>query len=91
MRQSFLKVPPKDDYEEYAGRAINCPYFLVLNKIDELDGTNERLLNITRRILKNNVRYDIIIVSKPIKEELLLDFLVQLKKLSSSKNNLRKV
>ena len=43
-RQSFLKNPPKDDFEEYARKVIDRAYFLVLNKIDELDGTNERLL-----------------------------------------------
>ena len=59
-RQSFLKDPPKDDYEEYARKVIARAYFLVLNKIDELDGTNERLLNITGRILKNAPKYAII-------------------------------
>ena len=43
-RQSFLKNPPKDDYEEYARKVIDRAYFIILNKIDELDGTNERLL-----------------------------------------------
>ena len=43
-RQSFLKEPPKDDYEEYARKVIDRAYFIVLNKIDELDGTNEKLL-----------------------------------------------
>ncbi len=59
-RQSFLKDPPKDDFEEYAKKVIDRAYFIILNKIDELDGTNERLLNITRRILKNIGKYDII-------------------------------
>ncbi len=44
VRQSFLNEPPKDDYEEYAKKVIDHAYFLILNKIDELDGTNERLL-----------------------------------------------
>ena len=44
-RQSFLKEPPKDDYEEYARKVIDRAYFIILNKIDELDGTNEKLLN----------------------------------------------
>ena len=52
-RQSFLKNPPKDEYEEYARKVIGRAYFIVLNKIDELDGTNERLLKIIRRMLKN--------------------------------------
>lgn len=43
-RQSFLKDPPKDDFEEYARNVIGRAYFLVLNKIDELNGTNEWLL-----------------------------------------------
>ena len=43
-RQSFLKEPPKDDYEEYARKVIDCAYFIILNKIDELDGTNENIL-----------------------------------------------
>ena len=43
-RQSFLKNPPKDDFEEYAKKVIDRAYFIILNKIDELDGTNEKLL-----------------------------------------------
>ena len=43
-RQSFIKKPPKDDFEEYARKVIDRAYFIILNKIDELDGTNERLL-----------------------------------------------
>ena len=43
-RRSFLNEPPKDDYNEYARMVINHAYFIVLNKIDELDGTNEKLL-----------------------------------------------
>ena len=43
-RQSFLKNPPKDDFEEYAKKVVDRAYFIILNKIDELDGTNERLL-----------------------------------------------
>ena len=58
-RQSFLKEPPKDDFEEYAKKIIDRAYFIILNKIDELDGTNEKLLNITGRILKNVRHYDI--------------------------------
>ena len=48
VRQSFLKKPPKYDYEEYARKVIGRAYFIVLNKIDELDGTNERLLKYYR-------------------------------------------
>ena len=44
VRQSFLKEPPNDDFEEYAKKVIDRAYFIILNKIDELDGTNERLL-----------------------------------------------
>ena len=43
-RQSFLKNPPKDDFEEYEKKIIDRAYFIILNKIDELDGTNERLM-----------------------------------------------
>ena len=43
-RNSFLKEPPKDDFEEYARKVIDRAYFIILNKIDGLDGTNERLL-----------------------------------------------
>ena len=39
VRQSFLKEPPKDDCEEYARKVIGRAYFIILNKIDELDGT----------------------------------------------------
>ena len=52
-RQSFLKGPPKDDYEEYAQKVIGHAYFIVLNKIDELDGTNDKVLKYYREnILK---------------------------------------
>lgn len=47
-RQSFLKEPPKDDYEEYVRKVIGRAYFIILNKIDELDGTNDRLLKYYR-------------------------------------------
>ena len=47
-RNSFLKEPPKDDYEEYARKIIERAYFIILNKIDELDGTNEWLLKCYR-------------------------------------------
>ena len=43
-RNSFLKESPKDDFEEYARKVIDRAYFIILNKIDELDGTNEKLL-----------------------------------------------
>ena len=47
-QKSFMKNQPKDDYEEYTRKVIGRAYFLVLNKIDELDGTNERLLKYYR-------------------------------------------
>ena len=47
-RQSFLKEPPKGEFEEYARKVIDRAYFIILNKIDELDGTNERLLKYYR-------------------------------------------
>ena len=43
-QNSVLTEPPKDDFEEYARKVIDRAYFIILNKIDELDGTNERLL-----------------------------------------------
>ena len=52
-RQSFLKNPPKDDFEEYAKKIIDRAYFIVLNKIDELDSTNARLLENYNKIFKN--------------------------------------
>ena len=51
--KSFLKNPPKDYYQEYAREVICRAYFLVLNKIDELDGTNARLLENYNKIFKN--------------------------------------
>ena len=51
--KSFLKEPPKDDYEEYARKVIGRAYFLVLNKIDELDGTNARLLENYNKIFQS--------------------------------------
>ena len=58
--RDFIKEPPKNDNEAYARTVIERTYFLILNKIDELDGTNERLLNITGRILKNIKGCDIL-------------------------------
>ena len=55
-RQSFLKDPPKDDFEEYAKKIIDRAYFIVLNKIDELDGTNERLLKYYRENIEKYIR-----------------------------------
>ena len=52
-RQSFLKNPPKDEYEEYTRKVIGRAYFLVLNKIDELDGTNARLLENYNKIFQS--------------------------------------
>ena len=43
-RNSFLKESPKDDYERYARKVIDRTYFIILNKIDELDGSNEKFL-----------------------------------------------
>ncbi|MBQ9087035.1 MAG: hypothetical protein IJY47_07615 [Clostridia bacterium] len=59
-RNSFLKELQKDEYENYAREVIDRVYFLVLNKIDGLDGTNERLVNIARRMLKSTPKCDII-------------------------------
>ena len=52
-RQSFLKDPSKDDFEEYAKTIIDRAYFIILNKIDELDGTNERLLKYYKENVEN--------------------------------------
>ena len=54
--QSSLKDPPKDDYEEYARKVIGRAYFLVLNKIDELDGTNERLLKYYKENIEKYIK-----------------------------------
>ncbi len=54
-RQSFLKEPQKDEYEAYARKIIDSAYFLILNKIDELDGTNALLLENYNKIFKNNL------------------------------------
>ena len=61
-RQSFLKEPPKDDYEKYARKVIGRAYFLVLNKIDELNGTNECLLKYYKENIEKHpkVRYNIL-------------------------------
>lgn len=55
-RQSFLKEPPRDDYEEYAQKVIDRAYLLVLNKIDELDGTNERLLKYYKENIEKYIK-----------------------------------
>ena len=55
-RQSFLKDPPKDDFEEYAKKIIDRAYFIILNKIDELDGTNEKLLEYYRKHIEKRIK-----------------------------------
>ena len=60
--RGFMKDLPKDDYEAYAGRVIEY-IFLVQNKIDEVDGANERPLNFLKhykKLLKSIKKYDII-------------------------------
>lgn len=65
VRQSFLKNPPKDDFEEYAKKVVDRAYFIILNKIDEPDGTNARLLenynNFFLKVLTSDQVHDIII------------------------------
>ena len=53
-QQSFLKEPPKDDFEKYAKKVIDHAYFIILNKIDELDGTNDRLLKYYRENIEKD-------------------------------------
>ena len=36
-RQSFLKDPPKDDFEEYAKKVIDRAYFIILNIFSFID------------------------------------------------------
>ena len=55
-RQSFLKDPPKDDFEEYAKKIIDRAYFIILNKIDELDGTNEKLLEYYQKCIEKCIK-----------------------------------
>ena len=55
-RQSFLKNPPKDDYEQYARKVIGRAYFIVLNKIDELDGTNKKLLEYYQKHIEKCIK-----------------------------------
>ena len=58
-RNSFLENPPKDDVEEYARKVIDRAYFIILNKIDELDGTNDKLIEYYYRNLDKfaKIRY----------------------------------
>ena len=55
-RQSFLKNPPKDDFEEYAKKIIDRAYFIILNKIDELDETNRKLLEEYRKFIEKCIK-----------------------------------
>ena len=55
-RQGFLKNPPKDDFEEYAKKIIDRAYFIILNKIDELDGTNEKLLEYYQKYIEKCIK-----------------------------------
>lgn len=52
-QQSFLKKPPKDEFEEYAKKVIDCAYFIILNTIDEFDGMNGRLLEYYQKYIEN--------------------------------------
>ena len=56
VRQSFLKKPPKDDFEEYAKKIIDRACFIILNKIDELGGTNERLLEYYQKHIEKCIK-----------------------------------
>ena len=56
VRQSFLKEPPKDEFEEYAKKIIDRAYFIILNKIDELDGTNEKLLEYYQKYIEKCIK-----------------------------------
>ena len=55
-RNSFLKEPPKDEFEEYARKVIDRAYFIILNKIDELDGTNEKLLEYYQKYIEKCIK-----------------------------------
>ena len=55
-RNSFLKEPPKDYYEEYARKVIYRAYFIILNMIDEFDGTNEKLLEEYRKYIEKCIK-----------------------------------
>ena len=55
-RNSFLKQPPKDDLEEYARKVIDRAYFIILNKIDELDGANEKLLEYYQKHIEKCIK-----------------------------------
>jgi GTPase involved in cell partitioning and DNA repair len=55
-RQSFLKNPPKDDFEEYAKKVIDRAYFIILNKIDELDGANEKFLEYYQKYIEKCIK-----------------------------------
>ena len=52
----FSQEPPKDDYEEYARTVIGRAYFIVLNRIDDLDGTNERLLEYYQKHIEKCIK-----------------------------------
>ena len=47
---------------KYARNVIDRAYFIILNKIDELDGTNDRLLKYYKENIEKYQRYDIIIL-----------------------------
>ena len=55
-RNSLLTESPKDDFEEYARKIIDRAYFIILNKIDELDGTNDRLLKYYRENIEKHTK-----------------------------------
>jgi hypothetical protein len=56
VRQSFLKEPPKDDFEREAQRTVRKALFITQNKIDELDGTNEKLLEEYRQYIEKCIK-----------------------------------
>ena len=43
------------NHEEYVRKVIGRAYFIILNKIDELDGTNARLLENYNKIFKRSL------------------------------------
>ena len=54
--QTLHHFAPKDNFEEYAKKIIDRAYFIILNKIDELDGKNERLLNYYKENVEKNIK-----------------------------------
>ena len=55
-QNGFLKEPLKDDFEEYARKVIDRACFIIPTEINELGGTNEKLLEYYQKYIEKCIK-----------------------------------